>query len=187
VLCFAAAGTSVHAVNLPAYSISNSDRTLPVEDVIKKINAERDKLGTKACLALLEDHDKNTKVRLGKREVAAAGEFHSLKVESAFWNYTLNLKQALLSLHANPDRETDNEADSMAKITIETLYNLSQKWKVGNSALFRNLLIRVGAKEKGYCYHYVSALMEALSKEKWHKFDLHWASRGTELFAKITA
>ena len=132
--------------------------------ILSDINASR-----------LNEHRRNKKLRLTHKERKAFSRHEDLLVSLTFWNYVVGLKKDLLALHdKNSTAEIDAEADDISKTVIETIYRISQEYNVAMSALINNLLIRVGAKKKGYCYHYVNDLRSALSKYDLKYFDVVW-------------
>ena len=75
----------------------------------------------------------------------------------------------------------------MAKTIVETLYALSQKWKIGSSAILTNMLINWGVKEKGFCYHYAFELRRALGAHHWIRFEPRWGAAWEGTFRENNA
>ncbi|MFH0799081.1 MAG: hypothetical protein V2A66_02725 [Pseudomonadota bacterium] len=167
------ASLTAHSYRLPPYSISDSDRAAAAEDVLSGCRSRIEELGLSVDLIRLEEHSKNSRVRLAGKERSAAKPYNNLKKEISFWEQVVALKKDIIGLPGSePSLENAAEADAIAKTVIETLYTLSQKWKIGNSALFNNFLINIGAKQKGFCWHYVDELRKALSSREWQRFDI---------------
>ena len=165
------------AYHLPDCSILDGERNKPTQEVLSSYQSEHAELAKSVDVIRLNEHKRNTKLRLASRERKAAKKYYTLLKKIEFWEQIKDLKDSLISLHdTNPPIGAVKEADTMAKDVIETLYILSQKWRIGSSALFTNFLINIGIKEKGFCYHYVSKLREALSKREWNYFDIHWGT-----------
>lgn len=174
ILIISAQCTSAEAYRLPGYSISESDRILPSEIVLENYRSELSGLDDSARLA---EHKQNPKIRLRASSRGQVKRFNELTVAIAFWKRVLDLKKTLISLNGVSYGPAQlEEADAIAKIVIETLYDLSQKYEVAGSALIQNFLINRGIKKKGFCYHYVDDLRKELSKVAWKYFDLRWGT-----------
>jgi len=164
------------AYRLPACGVSDEERVKPAEDVLLAYRAEMDALSKSVNIARIDEHRRNPKIRLAAKERKAAKTYDTLIVKTRFWEDVVGLKDSLAALHGtNPPAEAVTEADAIGKNVIETLYALSQKWKVG-SALFTNFLINLGLKEKGFCYHYVTRLRQSLLNRAWNRFDIRWGT-----------
>lgn len=81
---------------------------------------------------------------------------------------------ALQSVATRNDAEIGAEADQIARLIIETLDEYRQKWTMIQPALLHNLLVNVGVKEKGFCYHWVELFRERLSDLSLQHFQIHW-------------
>lgn len=66
------------------------------------------------------------------------------------------------------------EAEEIARTLVETTIRLNKVYKMGRSALWHNFLIKVGAKEGGYCYQWVTDLLMAMPMERYTYFERHW-------------
>ena len=145
-------------------------------------------LGNSVDITRLEEHRRNTKIRLAPKERRAAKEYRTLLVKIDFWEQIHALKEALAALHSKyPPAEAISEADVIAKDVIDTLYALSQKWRIGSSALFTNFLINSGFKEKGFCYHYVAALRKVLGQRSLSQFEIRWGTAWEDTFRENNA
>lgn len=169
--------SDVHAYRLPPYAIAGIDRDIPAEAALARYRSQREELGSRANLARIEEHRINPKIRLARAERESAAAYESLKVPIEFWERVVALKEELVALHgAAPPDAVVMEADAIARIVIERLYALSQRYKIAGSALLQNFLINRGIKEEGFCFHYVQELFKALSFRPWSRFDLRWGS-----------
>jgi len=176
------------AYRLPACQISDQEREEPAEDVLLRYRMERENIAQSVSTARLNDHRQNPKIRLTARERKFAKKYNALLEKIVFWEHTVNLKNSLASLHGEkPPVSAVSEADLMAKKVIETLYELSQKWRIGSSALFNNFLVNIGAKEKGFCYHYVANLRRALLGQDWKYFEIRWGTAWENTFRENNA
>lgn len=165
------------AYRLPNYSISDQNRTVPAEDAVRNLKSRLGDLSQRANLFHLAEYLRNPKFRLSLRERKYITQYKDVSVALNFWTKVIALKKDIVSLHPLPqDTLIQSEADAMAKIVIDTIYALSQEYKIVGSALIHNFLINRGVKEKGFCYHYVDALRGALAVRSWEGFDLHWGT-----------
>jgi hypothetical protein len=176
------------AYQLPDVKVADVERNVPAEEVLASYKERLGELEKKADTIRLKEHMRDPKTRLALRERKAAKEYYNLIDKIEFWRQIKELKDALCALHGiNPPEEAVTESDGIAKDIIETLYSLSQEWRVGGSALFTNFLINIGAKEKGFCYHYAAALKKALSKRNWKYFEIRWGAAWEATFRENNA
>lgn len=167
------------AYYLPKYTITSSEWQTPAEDILSGYESD---ISQSESFFKLKEHDGNSKVKLSSDERALYRKYKSTQTAIQFWNYAVNLKKAIFNLEgADASPQANSEADAMAKTIVQTLYSLSQKYKVGSSAYLNNVLINAGIKKEGFCYHYVGALKSALSGRQWKFFDIYWggAREGT--------
>lgn len=187
-LAAAFAAAPAHAYRLPACSVADDERNRPAEDVLASHQAAYDALAASVNIIRLDDHHRSPKVRLENRERRAAKDYERVLATLDFWNDVVGLKRSLLELHgAQPPADAIPEADAMAKAVIETLYGLSQKWKIGSSALFNNALINWGMREKGFCYHFAFELRKALAGRHWVRFESRWGAAWEGTFRESNA
>ncbi|MEJ2166303.1 MAG: hypothetical protein P8X90_12280 [Desulfobacterales bacterium] len=90
------------------------------------------------------------------------------------------LKNDLASLNGHPNSA---EAGWLAETAISYSYQLAEKYRVVRPAIFHNLLVRIGLKDRGLCYQWTEDLMNRLYLMQLKSFQLHWgvAYRGSEL------
>lgn len=167
---------SAGAYVLPEYSISDSDASILSNEALTRYISQVTQLADPAIVARLKEHEKNPKIRLTLKQRGLAAAYKKTAIAVGFWNYVVELKASLMTLQEEKTPEISAEADLIARDVIARLYELSQKWHIGNSALFNNLLINTGIRKKGFCYHYVEELKNALSKRELTYFDLHWGT-----------
>lgn len=176
------------AYRLPACEISDQERNMTGEEVLSSYREDYDELSKTVDIGRIAEHKRNPKVRLASREKRAAKKYDTLLAKIKFWEEVILLKGSLVALHKiNPPEDAVTEADAIAKDVIETLYTLSQKWRIGSSALFTNFLINTGMKEKGFCYHYVAALRKPLLKQNWRRFEIRWGTAWEDTFRENNA
>jgi len=75
------------------------------------------------------------------------------------------------------------EAGDLAQTAISYAYRLADEYRVVRPAVFHNLLVRMGLKDRGLCYQWTEDLMNRLDSMHLQSFQLHWgvAHRGSEL------
>lgn len=103
--------------------------------------------------------------------------WHRLIFERKKLENAIKLKRELLSLHTPSDGlhpEIDSEADHIALEIITIMARYRKKWHMINSALFNNVLINIGVKKKGFCWHWVQTFVDALRPVHFKHFDTHW-------------
>lgn len=92
-----------------------------------------------------------------------------------FWKSVVDLKTALLALPPAIQNEwIDAEADHLAKTVIATIYRLSHDYRILISPRIHNTAIKLGLRQKGYCYHYANDLRQALAERTWSSFSWTW-------------
>jgi hypothetical protein len=75
------------------------------------------------------------------------------------------------------------EAGRVARTAIDIANRLAAAYRVVPPALFHNMLIQAGIRERGLCYHWTEDLMRPLLALDLKTFRLHWgvAYRGSDL------
>jgi len=75
------------------------------------------------------------------------------------------------------------EAGDLAQTAISYSYHLAEEYRVVRPAIFHNLLVRIGLKDRGLCYQWTEDLTNRLCLMQLKSFQLHWgvAYRGSEL------
>lgn len=176
------------AVNLPECSVSVEENDVPAEEALASYREKLDELERSISLTRLDEHRRNSKIRLTRGERKAAKEYDNLLVKIGFWEQVADLKGSIISMYgADPSPDVTTEADIISKRVIDTLYRLSQEWRIGSSALFTNFLIGIGVKEKGYCYHYAAHLRKALMSLDLKHFDVRWGAAWDNTFRESNA
>ena len=173
---------------LPEYQISEGETALPAEEVLAIYDLELGNIYEVTRETKLKEYERNKKVRLSKNERRALVKYRELQTPIRFWNYVVDLKQNLLALPGAKDTpEGREEADLMSKIIVQRIYDISQEYQVGFTALFRNFQINTKSQAKGFCYHYVSDILRELMKRDWRNFDLHWGEAYAKTFRENNA
>ena len=75
------------------------------------------------------------------------------------------------------------EAEQVARTAIVYSHYLAEKYEVVRPAVFHNILVRVGLKDRGLCHHWTADLMIQLEQLALKTYQLYWgvAYRGSEL------
>ncbi len=90
------------------------------------------------------------------------------------------LQNDLAALNQHAD---EAEARQVAQTAVIYSRRLAEKYELVRPAVFHNLLVRVGLKKRGLCYHWTEDLLERLQALKLKTYRLYWgvAHRGSEL------
>jgi hypothetical protein len=85
---------------------------------------------------------------------------------------------------ATLSRTTDTaEALQLAETALRESAVLAEEYQLVRPAVAHNLMVVLGIKERGLCYHWTADLMKRLQALQLKSFQLHWgvAYRGSEL------
>ena len=90
------------------------------------------------------------------------------------------LEQELMALSTTVDKA---EAQITAATAVRESAVLVEKYELVRPALAHNLLVALGLKDRGLCYHWTEDLMQRLLALDLKSFQLYWAVayRGSEL------
>ena len=107
-----------------------------------------------------------------KAEDHRAAEAYREKVES------LQIDLAALNQQANL-----LEAGLVAETAITYSDQLAEEYQLVRPAVLHNVLIRMGLKDRGLCYHWTEDLLKQLQSLDLKTYQFHWgvAHRGSEL------
>ncbi len=67
------------------------------------------------------------------------------------------------------------EAELVAVTSHQTARRLAKEWRVVPPANFQNFLIHIGARQRGYCFHWAHDIGAQLRKLPLKTLVLHWA------------
>jgi hypothetical protein len=75
------------------------------------------------------------------------------------------------------------EAEQIAEVAVTTSGDLAEKYDLVRPAVLHNVLVRMGIRDRGLCYHWAEDLMDRLQLLDLKTYQLHWgvAYRGSEL------
>jgi hypothetical protein len=75
------------------------------------------------------------------------------------------------------------EARQVAQTAVTYSHRLAEKYGLVRPAVLHNLLVRVGLKKRGLCYHWTEDLLKRLTALDLKTYQFHWgvAHRGSEL------
>jgi hypothetical protein len=90
------------------------------------------------------------------------------------------LEQVLRALSAAVDK---TEAMMVAETAVRESAVLAEEYQLVRPAVAHNLLVALGIKDRGLCYHWTQDLMKRLQALDLKSLQLHWgvAHRGSEL------
>lgn len=90
------------------------------------------------------------------------------------------LRDSLAGLEPPPDPA---EARRTAETAVTASLRLADAYRVVPPAKWHNLLIQMGIRERGLCFHWTEDLMNRLQEIGLSSLDLHWgvAHRGSDL------
>ena len=99
---------------------------------------------------------------------------------SEFWEKVESLQDDLAALNRGAD---PIEARELAETAIGYSIFLAEEYQVVRPAVLHNVLIRIGLRNRGLCYHWTEDLICRLQKLNLKTFQLRWgvAYRGSDL------
>jgi hypothetical protein len=108
----------------------------------------------------------------GNRAASLSPERMSVNVDA--------LRHALVALGPETDKA---EAGLVAETAVTYSSRLAEEYQVVPPARLHNLLIQVGIKDRGLCYHWTEDLMKRLQALDLRTYKLHWgvAHQGNDL------
>ena len=100
--------------------------------------------------------------------------------DQAYWHKIKQLQQELVGLSATVDK---TETRILAETAVRESAVLAEEYQLVRPAVSHNLLVVLGIKDRGLCYHWTQDLMARLQALDLKSFQLHWgvAYRGSEL------
>jgi hypothetical protein len=77
-----------------------------------------------------------------------------------------------------------DEARRIAQTAVTASYQLAHQYRIEPPARWHNLLIQMGLRERGLCFHWTEDLMKRLQSLSLNTYQLHWgvAHKGSDLF-----
>src|SRR5262249_28253480 len=81
-------------------------------------------------------------------------------------------REAMIKLDPSID---PGEAQMVSETSHHTARDLQRKWRVFPFALVQNFLIHVGARDRGFCFHWAHDIGMELRKLPLKTMELHWA------------
>lgn len=81
-------------------------------------------------------------------------------------------RDAIVAL--GPDVDPD-EAQLVSETSHHTARRLQKEWRVAPFAIFQNFLIHIGARDRGFCFHWAHDIGLELRKLPLKTLVLHWA------------
>lgn len=122
---------------------------------------------------------------LGSQHRQAAPPSHTEKADAAAYHrYDFQKIRALQNDLAALNQYVDTaEARQVAQTAVIYSRHLAERYELVRPAVFHNLLVRLGLKKRGLCYHWTEDLLKRLAALDLKTYQLHWgvAYRGSEL------
>src|SRR5947208_6896086 len=81
-------------------------------------------------------------------------------------------RDAIIAL--SPDVDPD-EAELVSETSHHTARRLQKEWRVAPISIFQNFLIHIGARDRGFCFHWAHDIGLELRKIPLKTLVLHWA------------
>lgn len=66
------------------------------------------------------------------------------------------------------------EARQIAEALVRQTFETNKEFKMKRNPFWHNYKIKIGVREKGYCYHWVPELLKALPPYPLKYFERHW-------------
>ena len=150
--------------------------------MIRKPNVNKNKAHVKACFIIL----------MFISFCSCAGTYHdlppvseNLRYESPadhqrYLNKIKQLQQDLETLSNNID---SLEAEQLAETSVTYSLFLAEEYRLVRPPYLHNILVRIGIKDRGLCYHWAEDLLERLTSLELKSFILHRgvAYKGSDL------
>jgi hypothetical protein len=110
----------------------------------------------------------------------AAGHSSLLRDEAQIGSKAAALQGSLRKLGENTDPA---EARQVAETAVISSLRLAEDYRVAPPARWHNLLIQMGFRDRGLCFHWTEDLMKRLQALNLQTYQLHWgvANKGSEL------
>ena len=110
----------------------------------------------------------------------AGGHAALLKNEAHIGPKAAALQSSLRALEKNTDPA---EARRVAETAVIYSLRLAEDYRVTRPAQWNNLLIQMGLRERGLCFHWTEDLMKRLQALNLQTYQLHWgvAHKGSDL------
>lgn len=91
-----------------------------------------------------------------------------------------SLQADLAALNQQADQQ---EARQVAEVAVTYSNQLAEEYQLVRPAVLHNVLIRLGLKDRGLCYHWTEDLLKRLQALDLRSYQLHWgvAHRGSDL------
>jgi hypothetical protein len=107
----------------------------------------------------------------------AAAPMEAARIESKI----ASLQGRLKGLGPATDPE---EARRVAQTAVADSYRLAEDYRLAGPARWHNLLIQMGLRERGLCFHWTEDLMKRLQALNLKTYRLHWgvAHKGSDLY-----
>ena len=96
-------------------------------------------------------------------DAATAGDAKSIK----------GFRDAIVALAPDVD---PGEAELVSVTAHTTARNLAREWRVVPPCIFQNFLIHIGARQRGFCFHWAYGIGARLKELRLKTLVLHWGA-----------
>ena len=97
--------------------------------------------------------------------------FLAVRAEARDEKSIKGFRDAIVALGPNVDPA---EAQLVSETSHFTARRLQQEWRVAPVAIFQNFLIHIGARDRGFCFHWAHDIGAELRKLPLKTLVLHW-------------
>ncbi|MBI4212574.1 MAG: hypothetical protein HY540_08055 [Deltaproteobacteria bacterium] len=167
--------SQAEAYRLPQLNFSESEKAMVAEEAFGVHRREAIAVDAVFSRSQMLNWEQHRTRNLSQKEKKAVQTWKRLASKLEYWTYVAGLKKVLLEISRTPSPAIDREADRLAKRVVDTLYELSHEYRIVGTPRLQNVLIKLGIRRKGYCYHYTDALRQVLHLEPWYFYAFHWA------------
>lgn len=71
-------------------------------------------------------------------------------------------------------KTVEQEAWRIAQALVDQTRKTQKEFRMSRGPIWSNFLIKIGKREKGYCYHWVPELLRGLPQQPMQAFERHW-------------
>jgi len=72
--------------------------------------------------------------------------------------------------------DDSDESTRLARAAIEYSHALAGEYRITRPPLFHNVLVNVGLKDRGLCWHWTEDLLSHLRELRFEQFDFYWGT-----------
>lgn len=132
---------------------------------------------------------KNPRLKITKDEVPIKHKYEDLKETLQVLEPIQNVKIALVDLYQDHSKNRSYDYDALIKEStrlavglVQETARLKKKYKLVGIPIFHNMLVNMGAKERGQCKHWAEDLLKFLKKQPRKFFLIAWGEANPQKF-----